>query len=115
MSSSTETFQITAEQAEMYEATFVPAVFADWAPPLVDAAGIQPGQSILDVACGTGIVARTAAASVGSTGRVVGLDLNDAMLGVARRVRPDIEWRQGDAASLPFATEHLMSPCASRH
>jgi ubiquinone/menaquinone biosynthesis C-methylase UbiE len=102
MSGSTETFQITMEQAEMYEATFVPAIFADWAPPLVDAAGIQPGQSVLDVACGTGIVARTAAACVGSTGRVVGLDLNEAMLGVARRVRPDIEWQQGDAASLPF-------------
>jgi|SRR5262245_60107846 len=102
MSGSAETFQITAEQAEIYEATFVPAIFADWAPPLVEAAGIQPGQSVLDVACGTGIVARTAAARVGSTGRVVGLDLNEAMLGVARRVRPDIEWRQGDAASLPF-------------
>jgi SAM-dependent methyltransferase len=102
MSGSTETFQITAEQAEMYEATFVPAIFADWAPPLVEAAGIQPGQAVLDVACGTGIVARTAAAWVRPTGRVVGLDLNEAMLGVARRVRPDIEWHQGDAVSLPF-------------
>jgi SAM-dependent methyltransferase len=102
MSDSTETFQITADQAEMYEATFVPAIFADWAPPLVDAAEIQPGQSVLDVACGTGIVARTAADRAGSTGRVVGLDLNEAMLGVARRLRPDIEWRQGDAAWLPF-------------
>jgi ubiquinone/menaquinone biosynthesis C-methylase UbiE len=36
-------------------------------------------------------------------GRVVGLDLNEAMLDVARRVRPEIEWRQGDAARLPFA------------
>ena len=102
MSDSTETFQITAEQAEMYEATFVPAIFADWAPPLVDVAGILRGQSVLDVACGTGIVARTAAARVGTTGRVVGLDLHEAMLGVARRVSPDIEWHQGDAESLPF-------------
>ena len=35
----------------------------------------------------------------------MGVDLNEAMLGVARRVRPDIEFRQGDAARLPFADE----------
>ena len=58
---------------------------------------------VLDVACGTGIVARTAADLVGPTGTVVGLDVNEAMLTVAGRVRPDIEWRQGDAAALPFA------------
>ena len=54
------------------------------------------------MACGTGIVARTAADRVGPTGSVVGLDLNEAMLIVAKRVRPDLEWRQGDAAELPF-------------
>jgi ubiquinone/menaquinone biosynthesis C-methylase UbiE len=102
MSSSTETFQISAEQAEIYEAKFVPAIFADWAPHLVDAAGVGPGQAVLDVACGTGVVARAAAERVGTTGKVVGLDLNQAMLTVARRLRPDIEWRQGDAAKLPF-------------
>jgi SAM-dependent methyltransferase len=103
MNSSTETFQISAEQAEIYESKLVPAIFADWAPPLVDAAGVEPGQTVLDVACGTGILARTAADRVGPTGKVVGLDLNEGMLTVARRVRPDIEWRQGDAASLPLA------------
>ena len=57
---------------------------------------------MLDVACGTGIVARTAAGRVGPGGAVTGLDLNEAMLAVARRVRPDLTWRQGDAAALPF-------------
>jgi ubiquinone/menaquinone biosynthesis C-methylase UbiE len=103
MERSRETFQLSAEAAEAYEARFVPALFAEWAPRLVELAGIAPGQAVLDVACGTGIVARTAADRVGDRGRVVGLDLNDAMLGVARRIRPDIEWRQGDAARLPFA------------
>ncbi len=97
----TETFQISAEQAEMYESRFVPAIFADWAPHLVDAAGVAAGATVLDVACGTGIVARTAAERA-TAGDVVGLDLNEAMLAVARRLRPDIEWRQGDAARLPF-------------
>jgi len=98
----TETFQISAEQAEIYEQTFVPAIFAQWAAPLLDAAGVGAGQSVLDVACGTGVLARTAAERVGRTGRVVGLDLNDGMLTVARRLRPDLEWRRGDAADLPF-------------
>ena len=102
MGSSTETFQISAEQAETYEARFVPAIFADWAQPLLDAAGIEPGKTVLDVACGTGIVARLAADRVGPTGTVTGVDLNEGMLTVARRLRPDIEWRQGDAADLPF-------------
>ena len=97
-----EAFQIPIEAAQFYEAAFVPAFFAQWAPLICDAAGIGPGQEVLDVACGTGIVARTAAERVGSAGRVVGVDLNEAMLTVARRVRPDIEFRRGDAGALPF-------------
>jgi len=73
-----------------------------WAALLVEAAAVDRGHRVLDVACGTGIVARTAADRVGPTGSVVGLDLNEAMLIVAKRVRPDLEWRQGDAADLPF-------------
>jgi ubiquinone/menaquinone biosynthesis C-methylase UbiE len=98
----TETFQLSVAAAEAYEARFVPALFAEWAPQLVELAGVAPGQAVLDVACGTGIVARTAADTLRGEGRVVGLDLNEAMLAVARRVRPDLEWRQGDAAALPF-------------
>lgn len=102
MSGSVETFQISPEQAEFYESKFVPALFGEWAPHLVEAAEVLPGNSVLDVACGTGVVARAAAELVGDGGKVVGLDLNEAMLDVARRLRPDIEWRQGDAADLPF-------------
>ncbi len=104
MTDTTDTFQqISLEVAEMYEASFVPALFADLAGRLVEAAAVSPDQRVLDVACGTGIVARVAADRVGAQGRVVGLDLNEAMLAVARRVRPDLEWRQGDASELPFA------------
>ncbi len=102
MATSTETFQLSVTAAELYESKFVPAFFAEWAPHLVDLADVGPGQAVLDVACGTGIVARTAADRLAGTGRVVGVDLNEAMLTVARRVRPDLEWRQGDAGALPF-------------
>jgi ubiquinone/menaquinone biosynthesis C-methylase UbiE len=102
MTDSVETFQLSVEAAEVYESQFVPALFAEWAPHLVEAGGVAPGQAVLDVACGTGVVARTAADRMGGRGRVVGLDLNEGMLTVAGHLRPDIEWRQGDAADLPF-------------
>jgi ubiquinone/menaquinone biosynthesis C-methylase UbiE len=100
--SAPETFQIPLETAEMYESRFVPALFADWAPHVVDMGDVSAGHSVLDVACGTGIVARTAARRVGPGGRVVGVDLNQAMLTVAERVCPGVELRQADVASLPF-------------
>jgi SAM-dependent methyltransferase len=102
MTGQVETFQLSVEAAEAYESRFVPAIFGEWAPQLVDSAGVVPGQAVLDVACGTGVVARTAADRMGGRGRVVGLDLNEGMLAVARRLRPELEWRQGDAAELPF-------------
>lgn len=98
----TETFQISLSQAEAYEQHFVPALFGQWAPALLDLAGVAPGDRVLDVACGTGVVAREAAGRTGAPGRVVGLDLNPAMVEVAARVRPDLDWRQGDAQALPF-------------
>jgi SAM-dependent methyltransferase len=97
-----ESFQIPIEAAEAYEATFVPAFFAQWAPILCDAAGIGAGHTVLDVACGTGIVARVAAERAGAA-QVTGVDLNEAMLTVARRARPELDWRLGNAQKLPFA------------
>jgi ubiquinone/menaquinone biosynthesis C-methylase UbiE len=105
MQRATETFQLSLAAAEAYESKFVPALFAEWAPHLVHIAGVAPGQTVLDVACGTGIVARTSADLLGGHGRVVGLDLNEAMLTVAGRLRPDLEWRHGDAQTLPFADQ----------
>lgn len=97
-----EGFDLSAEAAELYESAFVPAFFAQWAPVICDAAGVAAGQRVLDVACGTGIVARTAANLISGDGTVVGVDANPAMLAVARRVCPDIDFRHGDATALPF-------------
>lgn len=110
----TETFQLTREQAQTYDDLFVPALFGQWAPQLVDCSRVRPGQSVLDVACGTGVVARAARAVVGPTGRVAGVDLNPAMLEVARDARPDLEWVNGDAEDLPFAdAEFDVALCQS--
>jgi ubiquinone/menaquinone biosynthesis C-methylase UbiE len=99
----TDTFQITPEQAETYEQRFVPALFAHWVDAVLDAADVRAGQDLLDVACGTGIVARRTADRVGPAGHVTGLDLNPAMLSVASRISPAVTWQQGDVAALPFA------------
>jgi SAM-dependent methyltransferase len=94
--------QVTRSAADIYEEFFVPALFAAWPGPVADAAGIGPGQKVLDVACGTGVLAREAASRVRPGGTVTGLDRNDGMLAVARRKAPEIEWRQGEAEALPF-------------
>jgi SAM-dependent methyltransferase len=84
----------------------VPVVFAPWAERLLERVAPEPGERVLGVACGTGIVARRAAARVGPVGMVVGLDVNQAMLEVARsagaHLRPPIVWRAADAAHLPL-------------
>ena len=103
----TEQFLISAEQAEAYEERFVPALFQQWVEPVLHAAEAGPGDRVLDVACGTGVVARAAAERVNPGGSVTGVDLNPSMLAVARRIAPEIDWRQGDVASLPF-DEHAF-------
>lgn len=88
--------------AAAYEARLVPALFAQWTEPLLEAARVRPGQRALDVACGTGVLARAAAARIGPGGSVAGLDPNPGMLKLAARIAPEVEWRQGIAEALPY-------------
>ena len=86
---------------EIYAEHLVPAVFAPWAPVLLDAAAVGIGHTVLDVACGTGVVAAAAAEQVGPSGAVTGVDSNPGMIAVAARTR-GVRWAQADAARLPF-------------
>src|SRR5439155_25324453 len=79
-------WQVAGSAPEVYERELVPAVFGVWAPILVELAQPRAGERVIDVACGTGIVARLAAARVGPTGAAVGVDLNAGWLSVARSV-----------------------------
>ena len=92
--------------AQTYEEHFVPFLFRPWTPELLDRAKPQPGERVLDVACGTGIVARMIAQQLNGQGDVVGLDLNPAMVEVARSISAEeglaIEWHVGSADALPF-------------
>jgi len=104
-----EQWQVAGNAAETYEEALVPAIFAPWAPLVVGLANPQGGERVLDVACGTGIVARTLASCVGPGGAVAGVDLNPGMLKVARRVcsteshsAAQIELHEASADKLPF-------------
>lgn len=95
--------QVAATAAEIYEQFFVPALFAGWPVHLLHAAGVQSGDAVLDVACGTGVLGRAAADAVGVSGSVVGVDINAGMLAVAQRIAPHVSWRHSPAESLSFA------------
>jgi SAM-dependent methyltransferase len=88
-----------------YQELLVPALFQEWSLRLIAAAEIRPGDRVLDIACGTGVLTRAAAARVTQSGSVTGLDPAPGMLAVAKRLAPAIEWRQGTAESLPFPAE----------
>ncbi|HET9229650.1 MAG TPA: methyltransferase domain-containing protein [Vitreimonas sp.] len=83
----------------------MPSISEPASEKLFGVACLQPGERVLDVACGTGVVTRAAAAIVGPTGYVVGLDINPGMLATARRHAPpgcSIEWCEASAESIPF-------------
>jgi len=99
-----EQWHLTNDAAHRYERCVARYILGPWAPLLVETAGIVPGERILDVACGTGVVTRIAAERAGISGKVVGLDLNPDMIAVAQSLLPAsgtrIEWLTRSALDL---------------
>lgn len=95
--------QIETGAAEVYESLFVPALFGRFSADVLGVAAPGAGEDVVDVACGTGALTRRVREH--TSGRVVGVDLNPAMLEVAGRRGPDIDWIEADAAALPFDDE----------
>jgi ubiquinone/menaquinone biosynthesis C-methylase UbiE len=97
--------------AQNYERYLVPALFLPWSEVLLDYARPQPGDRVLDAACGTGIVSRQLARRLKGQGRIAALDLNPGMLAAARALGDaegvNVEWRQGSALELPFSNHEF--------
>jgi ubiquinone/menaquinone biosynthesis C-methylase UbiE len=99
-----ETAQKLPDFADIFERLLVPAIFDRYARDLVERARpFGPSDRILDLGCGTGIVARILRERLGGAARLTGLDVNAAMIAKARTLAPDIEWIEGNATALPFA------------
>ena len=79
-------FQLQGDAAGRYERWTVPFVTGPWVPALLDLAALQPGERVLDIATGTGVVARLAARWVAPGGTVTGVELNEGILALARRL-----------------------------
>jgi ubiquinone/menaquinone biosynthesis C-methylase UbiE len=96
----------TGTGAENYQRHFVPAIATPASASLLATADLQAGERVLDVACGTGVIARLAAEAIGPAGMITAIDLAPDMIEVARATpapaEPAIDWHVGDAATLPF-------------
>ncbi len=98
-------FQLKKGGPEVYELCWVQAQMGKAAEELVETTGVESGHLVLDVACGTGVVARTAAVHTGAAEFVTGTDVSAEMLDAAARFAgnsefPDITWVECDAAHL---------------
>jgi ubiquinone/menaquinone biosynthesis C-methylase UbiE len=87
---------------QLYEQCLVGPLFRPWAEMTVETIKLSPSDRVLDIACGTGIVARVAKERLGDVGSVVGIDVSPDMLAVARTEAPGIDWREGNAGALPL-------------
>lgn len=103
----TTAFTTSSSVPEAYERHLAPVLFTPWAEVLIDTVGVQAGTTVLDVASGTGVVARLAAARAGASGRVVASDVSGAMLAHAASVpapadAAPVEYLEASVAQLPL-------------
>jgi len=102
-----EAWQLHDNAPELYERYLVPTLFTPWAHDLLAAAALQPGERVLDVACGTGSVTRLIGPRIGPQGHLTALDLNAEMLKAAQTyvkpTAPPIRWLHADVVEMPVA------------
>ncbi len=98
-------WQLSEDGPDAYETYIVPAFTGTWAQEMVNRAFLRDGESLLDVACGTGIVARTAADEVDDIHLIHGIDINEEVIKKARKIGKNMNWHQGDVAEMPFEQE----------
>ena len=106
MTESDEQKEIDTGPGEAYQSFYAPAMFIPWGKDLVTRADPKPGDRVLDLACGTGVVSRLAAERVVPSGKVTGLDIDPGFLAVARSIPPasggTADFHEGSALEMPF-------------
>ncbi|NOX42025.1 MAG: methyltransferase domain-containing protein [Alphaproteobacteria bacterium] len=109
-------FQLSGRAPEIYEHTMVPLWFRRWAEALMTAVSLEADESVLDVACGTGVTTRIAKRDVGSNGSVTGLDINAGMLAKARELAPDVDitWMESDVIATGLQSD-IFDAVISQH
>lgn len=106
------TQESTKSPAEVYDSYYGPGMFTPWAKKLVDRFPPNVGHSVLDLACGTGLVTQQIAGAIGSSGSITALDISPVMLEFARTRNisgPGVEWIQGSADAIPFPDDSFDS------
>ncbi|TXJ82122.1 methyltransferase domain-containing protein [Streptomyces lavendulae] len=89
------------EGPEAYDTHSAP-IMRPFVAALLDAVDLRPGDTVLDLACGTGFAARAAAVRVGPAGRVRGADIDAGMVRVARARGPETDFTAAPADRLPY-------------
>ncbi len=102
-----ETGQVSENAAKIYEKVYLPALFQEWCPLAIQAANVKAGDSVVDVACGTGVLAIAVSEHVGPKGKTIGVDINEGMLNIARSKSSSVEWLNAPAEVLPFADDYF--------
>ena len=100
-----ETGQVSDDAAKIYEEVYLPSLFQEWCPLAIQAANINAGDTVVDIACGTGALTIAVAERVGLEGTTVGVDINEGMLSIARSKSSTIEWLNAPAEKLPFSND----------
>ena len=104
-----DTGQISENAAMIYEKVYLPALFQEWCPRVLKAINVQPGDTVVDIACGTGILAIAVDKQLGPDGKAIGVDINEGMLNIARSKTSTVEWLNAPAEKLPFTDNRFNS------
>ncbi len=100
-------WQLSGDGPDAYEKYIVPAYTRTWAKEIVNRTCLRDGEAILDVACGTGLVARIAAERRNSTDLIYGVDVNEIMINKAKGIEENINWYHSDVTDIPFPDNHF--------
>lgn len=97
-----ETGQVSEDAAKIYDEVYLPALFQEWCPLVLEAANVKSGHHVIDVACGTGALAIAVSECIDPEGTVVGIDINEGRLKIARSKSSSVGWFNAPAEALPF-------------